>query len=237
MLTYDPVIYLDPDTSRSYTYSQVRSTAIEFGTGLRALWNWKKNDVLTLFTPNSIDTPSITWGCHWAGGILAPANPAYTADELAFQLKDAGVRAIVTQVPNLPVARAAAAKVGIPENRIILMGDDRDPKHKFKHFSSIRNTAGTSRYRRIKADPKKDLAFLVYSSGTTGHPKGVMLSHRNIVANILQLKAGEGENLTWNGGEEGEGDKTLAFLPFFHIYGRFGLTLLPFIVYQECLAE
>lgn len=120
----------------------------------------------------------------------------------------------------LAVAREAAKKVGIPEDRIILMGDERDPSRKFKHFTTIKNLSGTSRYRRIKANPKKDLAFLVYSSGTTGHPKGVMLSHGNIVANILQLKAGEGENLTWNGGIDGKGDRTLAFLPFYHIYGK-----------------
>lgn len=67
-------------------------------------------------------------------------------------------------------------------------------------------------------DPKKDLAFLVYSSGTTGHPKGVMLSHENIVANTLMIKVAEGGNLSWKGGKDGRGDKILAFLPFYHIY-------------------
>lgn len=99
------------------------------------------------------------------------------------------------------------------------MGDSRDETRRFKHFSTIRNLAGTNRYRRTRTDPKKDLAFLVYSSGTTGHPKGVMLSHENIVSNILQIKAGEAGNLTWDGGPDGKGDNILAFLPFFHIYG------------------
>lgn len=160
------VIYLDPDTKRSYTYAQVRSTAIEFGKGLKAVWGWKKNDVLALYTPNCIDTPAVTWGCHWAGGILSPANPGYTVDELAFQLKDSGAKALITQKPFLQSAMAACKKVGIDEDRIILMGDERDETHKFKHFSGIRNLAGTSRYKKTKVDPKKDLAFLVYSSGT-----------------------------------------------------------------------
>ena len=151
---------------------------------------------------------------------MSPANPGYTADELAFQLKDSGAKAIVTQKPFLSVAREAAKQVGIPEDRIILMGDERDETVRFKHFTSIRNVAGTSRYRRTKADPKKDLAFLVYSSGTTGHPKGVMLSHENITSNILMLKAGESGNVSWDGGPDGKGDKVLAFLPFFHIYGE-----------------
>jgi len=215
-----PVIYRDADTNRSYTYAQVKSTAIDFGKGLKSLWDWQKGDVLALFTPNCIDTPAITWGCHWAGGILSPANPGYTADELAFQLRDAGAKALVTQKPFLGVAREAAKKVGLPENRIILMGDARDDAMKFKHFTSIRNTSGATRYRRSKLDPKKDLAFLVYSSGTTGHPKGVMLSHANIVSNTMMLRAGESGNLTWNGGPDGKGDNVLAFLPFFHIYGK-----------------
>lgn len=100
------------------------------------------------------------------------------------------------------------------------MGDQKDDSLKFKHFSNIRNLSGTSRYRRSKINPKKDLAFLVYSSGTTGYPKGVMLSHENIVANVLMITKGEAPHLKWNGGEGGKGDRILAFLPFYHIYVR-----------------
>ncbi|KAI4168215.1 MAG: hypothetical protein LQ343_006543 [Gyalolechia ehrenbergii] len=213
------VVYLDPDTSRSYTFAQVRNTAVEFGKGLKSVWEWRKGDVLVLFTPNSIDTPSVLWGCHWAGGVVSPANPGYTVDELAFQLKDSRAKALVTQKSWLSVATKAAKQVGIPEDRIILVGDDRDETHRFKHFQSIRNLAGTSRYRRTKINPKEDLAFLVYSSGTTGHPKGVMLSHQNIVSNILMGEIAEGGHLSWNGGPDEHGDRLLAFLPFYHIYG------------------
>ena len=150
---------------------------------------------------------------------MSPANPGYTADELTFQLKDAGASALVTQKPLLEIATQAAKRVGIPDDRVILIGDERDPSFRFKHFSSVRNTAGTNRYRRIKVNAKEDLAFLVYSSGTTGYPKGVMLSHENIVSNILMLRTGEAGNLTWNGGPGGKGDNILAFLPFYHIYG------------------
>lgn len=213
------MIYLDPDTHRSYTYAQVRNAAIDFGKGLKSVWEWRKADVLALFTPNSIDLPAVIWGCHWAGGIVSPANPGYTVDELAFQLKDSGAAALVTQKALLPVASKAAKAVGIPDDRIILLGDDRDNTMRFKHFQSIRNLAGTSRYRRTKANPREDLSFLVYSSGTTGHPKGVMLSHRNIVSNILMGKVSEGGELSWDGGPDGQGDRILAFLPFYHIYG------------------
>jgi len=152
---------------------------------------------------------------------VSPANPGYTANELAFQLKDCDAKALVTQKALLPVALEAAKQAGVPEDRIILIGDERDESVRYKHFQSIRNAAGTNRYRRTKLDPKKDLAFLVYSSGTTGHPKGVMLSHTNIVSNIMMLAAGEGPNVSCDGGPNGQGDSILAFLPFYHIYGEF----------------
>lgn len=128
---------------------------------------------------------------------------------------------MVTQKPFLKVAYEAAKRVGISEERIIVIGDERDEAGKFKHFTDIKDRSVMMNCKRTKVDPKKDLAFLVYSSGTTGHPKGVMLSHENIVANIMMLTVGEGgKELSWKGGKDGSGDKILAFLPFFHIYVR-----------------
>lgn len=214
------VIFTNPYTGRSYTYAQTRDAATEFGKGLKSVWEWRKGNVLALFTPNDIDVPPVMWGCFWAGGTVTTANPAYTAHELAFQLKDSGARAIVTQHVLLDTTLKAAKQVGIPEDRIILLGDNRDDTFRFKHFSSIKNLAGTSRYRRTKLDPTKDIAFLPYSSGTTGKPKGVMLCHQNITSDTAMIQATEGEpNLSWRGGLNGRGDKLIAFLPFFHIYG------------------
>ena len=219
LLTNSPVIFVDAETNKSYTFDQVKKLAVEFGKGLKAVWDWQKGDVMALFTPNNIDVPPFIWGVHWAGGICSPANPAYTVDELAFLLGNCDAKAIGTEKQYLSVVIEAARKVNIPEDRIILVGDARDDSMRFKHFTSIVNIAGTSRYRRTKMNPQKDLAFLVYSSGTTGLPKGVMLTHANIVSNILMGKVGEGGNLSWDGGTDGQGDKLLAFLPFFHIYG------------------
>ncbi|KAL9052179.1 MAG: hypothetical protein Q9162_005574 [Coniocarpon cinnabarinum] len=198
----DKVILRDAHTGRSYTWQETKNTAVEFG----------KGDVLALFTPNCVDTPPVMWGTHWAGGLISPANSAYTVDELAYQLKDCGAKGIVTQMPLLDTVLKAAKLVNIGEDRIILMGDEKDTTYKFKHFTSVRNLAGTSRYRKSKVDAKNDLAFLPYSSGTTGRPKGVMLTHTNVLSNMLQNHANEGRWMTPK-------DKMLAFLPFFHIYG------------------
>jgi 4-coumarate--CoA ligase len=178
-------------------------------------WNWQKDDVLALYTPNSIDTPAIVWGTHFAGGILSPANPTYTVEELAFQLQNSGAKALATQLPLIENARKAAQKVGLPEDRIILLGGGRDERSQFRHFTSLGNIAGLSRHGRVKVnDPAKELAFLAYSSGTTGLPKGVMLTHRNLVSNLLMGLAASSVT--------GE-DRLLAFLPFYHIYGLSGL--------------
>jgi long-subunit acyl-CoA synthetase (AMP-forming) len=160
------------------------------------------------------------WGTLWAGGVLSPANSAYTAEELAFQLKDSNAKALCTQVEFLPIAIKAAKIAGLDKEMIILMGDERMKDASFKHFTSIRNISGATRYRKTKIVPEKDLAFLVYSSGTTGLPKGVMLTHQNICSNLMQLRAAESGNLSWNGGPSGTGDRILAFLPFYHIYGK-----------------
>lgn len=224
-LLTSPVIYQDADTERYYTYQTLKEAALTFGKGLKAVFDWRKGDVLALFTPNSIDTPVLTWGTHWAGGVVSPANPAYTVEELAFQLKDSGAKALATHMSVLKVAEEAAQKAGISRDRVMLIGDERHPENRVKHFTSIRNISGATRFRKTKIDPRKDLAFLVYSSGTTGLPKGVRLSHRNIVANNLQLEAGESGNLSWNGNADGKGDRILAFLPFYHIYGTSAVSL------------
>ena len=139
---------------------------------------------------------------------------------------------MVTQLAVLDTVRKACKQVGIGEDSIILIGDKRDPNGRVKHWTSVRNISGASRYRKTKVNPKTDVAFLVYSSGTTGTPKGVMLSHYNVASNVQQVYVSEGGNLTWNGSktvadiplpEKGQGDKVLACLPFFHIYG---LTML-----------
>ncbi|KAI5296795.1 hypothetical protein KEM55_005583, partial [Ascosphaera atra] len=79
-------------------------------------------------TPNDIDVPSIMWGAFWAGGVVTTVNPTYTANELAFQLKTSNAKAIATQLPMLPTAVKAAKEAGIPNDRIILLGDGRHPQ-------------------------------------------------------------------------------------------------------------
>ncbi|KAI1333365.1 hypothetical protein F5Y16DRAFT_11707 [Xylariaceae sp. FL0255] len=219
----DRAIYIDPDTRRSYTWQQTRDTAIEFGRGLRSQWGFKKGDVLGFFSPNSVDYSPAIFGVHYAGGVVTTANPSYTAKELAFQLKDSGAKGIVTQLPTLPLVREVAATLGLPEDRILLLGDRRDPAGQFKHFTELKHSGLLSSLYsgQTRVDPKRDLAFLVYSSGTTGLPKGAQLTHTNMVANLAQLEFLDTKfnGVYHEGGPDGQGDKQLAISPFFHVYG------------------
>ena len=125
---------------------------------------WNKGDVLTVISPNSIDIPVVNFGCLWAGGVVNTANPAYTVDEITHQLKDARTKAIVTQKAVLPAVCAAAAKVGIPKENILLLGDERDETGTHRHFTEINAADAWIQPRKTPIDPKKDLAFIVYSS-------------------------------------------------------------------------
>ncbi|KAF2120994.1 hypothetical protein BDV96DRAFT_485364 [Lophiotrema nucula] len=222
------VIFHDGETDKAYSYARVRQAAVDFGTGLKARFDWRKGDVLALFASNDIDTPAVTMGTLWAGGVVSPSNPGYTPAELAYQLKDSGSRAIVTQFHLLDTVKKACDLAGFGRDSIILLGDQRDPSGQIPHYTSVRNISGATRYRATKLNPKHDLAFLVYSSGTTGKPKGVRLSHYNLTSNVSQLQPGEQYNLTWDGSrtcgdiplpKTGSGDKVLTCLPYFHIYG------------------
>jgi acyl-CoA synthetase (AMP-forming)/AMP-acid ligase II len=158
------VLVVDGDTDRSYTYTDIKNGSAAFGKGLKHLFNWQKGDVLGFFTPNCIDTPIVTYGLHWAGGVASPANPTYTVDELARQLIDSNSKALVTQKPFLAAAVKAAQKAQIPLERVILMGDGRDETGKHRHWTDITAQEAWLKPKRTAVDPTKDLAYLVYSS-------------------------------------------------------------------------
>ncbi|KAH8725554.1 hypothetical protein GQ44DRAFT_652816 [Phaeosphaeriaceae sp. PMI808] len=212
----DKVIYRAINSDRKYTFADTKALAALFGEGLRNQWDWQKDEVLAIYAPNDIDIAPIIYGTFFAGGIVTPANPGYSIDELAYQLENSGARALVTTKPFLETALKAARKVGIANDRVILLGVEKDETHRVKHWSNIRKTSGALRYRRRRAKPE-DLAFLAFSSGTTGLPKGVMLTHRNIVADLVMIEGSVGN---WY---SSAADKFLGVLPFFHIYGLTGL--------------
>ena len=196
----DKVAIVEAGSGRSYTYGQIAGGVRRLAAGLHAR-GFRKGDVLAIMSPNLPEYPIAFHGVATAGGVNTTLNPTYTADEIAFQLNDSKARLLVTIPPLIGKAQEAAAKSKVEE--IIVFGEAEGAVP----FASLL-VDGTVPDARI--DPAQNLVALPYSSGTTGFSKGVMLTHRNLVANLVQTTACI--HIT-------EDEQIMAFLPFFHIYG------------------
>jgi acyl-CoA synthetase (AMP-forming)/AMP-acid ligase II len=194
------VAIVEAGSGRSYTYGQIADGVRRLAVGLHAR-GFQKGDVLAIMSPNLPEYPIAFHGVATAGGVNTTLNPTYTADEIAFQLNDSRARLLITIPPLVGKAQEAAAKSKVEEIIVFGEADGAVP------FASLL-VDGTAPDAQI--DPAKDLVALPYSSGTTGFSKGVMLTHRNLVANLVQTSACL---------EIAEDEKFMAFLPFFHIYG------------------
>ena len=157
-----------------------------------------------LLCPNAPAFAVVFHGILRAGAVVTTINSLYTAEEIANQLRDAGATWLFTVSPLLAGAEAAAAEVGIDADHLIVM-DGVDGHPSLKDLIMEQATPP-----EVSFDPATHLAVLPYSSGTTGRPKGVMLTHRNLVANVAQSEVNIGVQT---------GDVVLAVLPFYHIYG------------------
>jgi acyl-CoA synthetase (AMP-forming)/AMP-acid ligase II len=190
---------IDGASGRGLTYGELAETVRGVAAGLAAR-GFGRGDVLGVYMPNLPAYAVAFHGAAAAGGASTTVNPLYTAGELANQLEDCAARLLVTVPPFLAAAHEAAAVAGVEE--VFVVGE----------------AAGASPFTELLAepseaaaiDPANDLAVLPYSSGTTGLPKGVMLTHRNLVANLCQVQAAF---------PIGDRDVLIGCLPFFHIYG------------------
>ncbi|KAL4981269.1 hypothetical protein BDW68DRAFT_183723 [Aspergillus falconensis] len=213
------VIFQDGSSKTSYTYADLRTHSAKFGSALKTRWGFKKGDVLALMSPNCIDTPAVTWGCHYTGGIVAPVNPGLSARELQLQLERSQARGMVVHPSCLGTALEAAKLASLPRGRVLVLGTT-DKSGAALTTGQLMSSAPSEPVGPVHTEPD-DVAFLVYSSGTTGLPKGVMVSHRNVVADVVLQAAIERLHVNW------KSDRTLAVLPTYHIYGLICLVHLP----------
>jgi acyl-CoA synthetase (AMP-forming)/AMP-acid ligase II len=200
----DKPALIDGPSGRTLTYGQLADAIRRVATGL-ARGGFRKGDVLGIYSPNLPEYAVIFNAVASLGGISTTVNPLYTAGELAGQLRDSRARTLVTIPMFLDKAREAAAAAGVGE--IIVLGAA-DGARSFAELLAAPPTPPV-----VRIDAANDVVALPYSSGTTGFPKGVMLTHRNLVANLCQCEGTRDfDGFT-------EQDAIIAVLPFFHIYG------------------
>jgi acyl-CoA synthetase (AMP-forming)/AMP-acid ligase II len=160
----------------------------------------RKGDAVALLAPNLPEWLLAAYGVMAAGSVVTGVNPLCTAAEVAGQLADADARFLITVPPFLPIAREAAG-----DTEIVLIGP---PAAGVNAFADLLDQADAP--PDVRLDPAADLALRPCSSGTSGRPKGVMLTRRALVANVLQ--------------QEGaipfrDDDRVLGVAPFFHAVG------------------
>ena len=191
---------IDGVSGRTYSFAELSDVIHCLAGGLVAR-GFAPGNTLALMAPNLPEYAIIFHAVAVAGGVVTTVNPTYGADEVAFQLRDAGATELVTVGMFAEVAKEAITGTEISE------------------VITIDGVAGTTALDSIVGDPIQqspvnpvdDVVVLPYSSGTTGLPKGVMLTHHNLVANICQCD----HAIVY----QPDGEVALAFLPFFHIYG------------------
>ncbi|GHA64497.1 AMP-binding protein [Streptomyces termitum] len=207
----DAPALIDGAGDLTLSYAQVDAFHRRVAAGL-AEAGVRKGDVLALHSPNTVLFPVAFYAATRAGAAVTTVHPLATPEEFAKQLRDSAARWIVTVSPLLPAARAAAELAGGVEE-ILVCDAAADGARSLQEF-----LGSTAPEPEIAIDPAEDVAALPYSSGTTGVPKGVMLTHASIATNLAQLDPFI---------PMGPGDRILAVLPFFHIYGLTALMNAP----------
>jgi 4-coumarate--CoA ligase len=190
---------IDGPTGRILTYAELDAAVRRLAGGLAAQ-GFGSGDVLALMAPNLPEYAVVFHGVAMAGGTITTINPTYTEHEVNHQLTDAGASILVTVPMFLETAQKAAE--GTSVERIYVLGEA-------EGIPSLTELFGEPLAEHVPVSPD-DVVVLPYSSGTTGLSKGVMLTHRNLVANIIQVLGPAGLS---------EDDTIIAVLPFFHIYG------------------
>ncbi|KAI0046627.1 phenylacetyl-CoA ligase [Auriscalpium vulgare] len=195
--------------------------------GLSRRWDVGDKDVVCIYSPNHIDYPILIWAVHRLGGVITGSNPAYTVEELIHQLKLTQTTIVFTLPPLLGIVTAACKAVGIPLERIVLL----DSVSGTSHVSvdqlvedGLKNKLNFTEKKLAPGEAKTKVAFFSLSSGTTGPPKAVAVSHFNVVSNVLQMTTHNlGAELAAGVPPEKRrfrvGDVLTGVLPFFHIYG------------------
>ncbi|KAI7890689.1 4-coumarate-CoA ligase 2 [Mucor mucedo] len=208
-------IYIDGSTEETLSFGELKQLVGKATAGLMNL-GLKKGDSLCLYTPNNISVPPIVLATLAAGGSICPSNPLFTVFELEKMLVISRSKYIIAHPINIDSALQAARTVGISESNVWSICDD--PKGRVKNWRemvlNISKTASPCQF--TLEESKSTLAYICFSSGTTGPPKGVMISHHNFISSTVALN-----NAIKSSSEVNNSGPLLAVVPLFHILGIF----------------
>ncbi|KAI9726908.1 MAG: hypothetical protein M1828_000256 [Chrysothrix sp. TS-e1954] len=227
-------------SGKSYSAAATKERVELLARGIGKELGWSPNKgsewdkVAGVFAPNTLDTIILAWAIQKLGGIDTPANAAYSAFELEHQLRDSGASCVFTCQPLLDTTLKVTEKLGIPKHRVFLLempkeATDGSPiPAGFKTVSDIVKQGSSAppleSLKWSKGQGGKQVAFLCYSSGTSGLPKGVMISHRNVIANTMQIGIYDSVSRSARQQKQSNPKKkivenVLGLLPMSHIYG------------------
>lgn len=196
----DQTVLTDGFSGQSLTAAEFMEQVKSLAGGLIA-HGMGQGHVVALMAPNLPEYCVIFHAVAWAGGTVTTLNPSYTASEISHQLQSSGAEVLITVPDFLATAQEGAKGSAVAE--VIVIGEAAGVR-------SLNALMGEPCTEQVAVDLDQHTVVLPYSSGTTGLPKGVMLSHRNLVVNVDQTLAGY---------DLQPGEVAAAFLPFFHIYG------------------
>ncbi|XP_073154642.1 4-coumarate:CoA ligase 1-like [Henckelia pumila] len=198
---------IDGSTDEVYTYEDVELTSRRVGSGLSKL-GINQGDTIMLLLPNSPQFVFAFLGASYIGAVSTMANPFFTPAEVLKQVKASNAKLIITQACYVDKVRDYALDNGIK----VMCIDSLQPAAEGCHHFSELTSADERDLPAVKIHPD-DVVALPYSSGTTGLPKGVMLTHKGLVTSVAQQVDGENPNLYIH-----SEDVMLCVMPLFHIY-------------------
>nr|KYP57452.1 4-coumarate--CoA ligase 2 [Cajanus cajan] len=196
---------IDGDTGQTFTYAEVDLSARRIAAGLHRL-GIRQGDVVMLLLRNCPQFALALLGISHRGAVVTTANPFYTAPELAKQATATKTKLIITQAAYVEKVKSFA-----DSNEVMVMCIDSPQHDGVLEFSRLTN-ADEREAPGVKINPD-DVVALPFSSGTSGLPKGVMISHKNLVTTVAQLVDGENPHQYTH-----SEDVLLCVLPMFHIY-------------------
>ncbi|KAF9046775.1 hypothetical protein BJ165DRAFT_1193944 [Panaeolus papilionaceus] len=230
---------IDNDSGRVLGINELKQRTEQLYMGLVQAFCLDGNDVVMLLSPNHIDYSVAIWATHFLGGIVTCSNPQLRVDELVHQLSTVKVRLMVVHSNTLETALSAARIVGLPSDRIVLIDEPQcEPTAagpSSDRWSIPRLVDLGERAIRSYSDGfvppcgtvegSSKVAMLCWSSGTTGPPKAVAISHKALIANIIQMAVHNGVqhlercSKVRTKRSYAPGDIALAVLPFYHVAG------------------